>query len=78
MSRISIKDVYDIVLRVEDKLDNKISNLITENNLSHSKIHERVNNIENDISNIKGQASILGIIFGAITSFVINLFKKYL
>ena len=39
---------------------------------------KRLSKVENDLSNIKGKATVLGIVFGAVTGFITTIFTKYI
>ena len=75
--KVSIRDVYDIVGKLDEKLSKKIDDMISKLEKSHDKINDRLDDHENDIVETKTKLSAvsifqttLSIVIGALASFL--------
>lgn len=62
--RATIREVYAIVYRIEDKLDKKISNMDV-----------RIDSIDSRLSNFEGKVTILGSITGFLAGIIGSIVK---
>lgn len=76
MAQITLKDIYDVVNRLEDKVDDRFSNI----EVDVEAVKTRVNSVEKLFSNMAGKVAIgvlvVGTFVGVLTDFVINFFKN--
>ena len=64
-SKVTLKDIYDVVNRLEDKTDKRMC-----------AIEARVDILEDFKGRVMGIAAIIGSIFGALVSWFIQQFKR--
>jgi hypothetical protein len=70
--KVTIQDVYDIVNRLEDKVDRKLE--IYDSNIK--ELDKNVDDINSRLSNIEGRASFFSIAISTMVSALISWFKK--
>jgi hypothetical protein len=64
-SKVSLKDIYDVVNRLEDKMDKRLCDVET-----------RVNVLEDFKGKMAGMTAIISTIFGALVSWFIKEIKN--
>lgn len=76
MAQITLKDIYDVVNRLEDKVDDRFQNI----EVDVESVKTRVGSVEKLFSNMAGKAAIgvivVGTFVGIITDLIINFFKN--
>ena len=73
MSSPTIKDVYEIVYRIEDKFDSKLNKIEREITSKILNIETRTDSLEIWKSNITGKIAILASFFGIISGVVVSI-----
>lgn len=76
MSGITLKDIYDVVNRLEDKVDDRFSNIESDVEV----VKTRVSSVEKLFSNMAGKVAIgvliVGTFVGVLSDMFINFFKN--
>lgn len=76
MSGITLKDIYDVVNRLEDKVDDRFSNIESDVEI----VKTRVSSVEKLFSNMAGKVAIgvliVGTFVGVLSDMFINFFKN--
>jgi tetrahydromethanopterin S-methyltransferase subunit G len=72
-----LNQICQAIGRLEGKVD-AINQRLDVANGRTNKLEDRTNNVETDLDQMKGKATIIGIVAGVVVSFITNLFfKKY-
>lgn len=74
----TLKDVYDVVNRLEDKVDKRLDCMEREHTNRVSAIEIRTDALELWKSNITGKISVIGAIAGTIMGVIVSLITGFL
>lgn len=76
MAQVTLKDIYDVVNRLEDKVDDRFSNI----EVDVEAVKNRVGSVEKLFSNMAGKVAIgviiVGSVVGIISDLVINFIRN--
>lgn len=76
MAQITLKDIYDVVNRLEDKVDDRFQNI----EVDVESVKTRVGSVEKLFSNMAGKVTmgviIVGTIVGIISEIIVNFFRN--
>ena len=76
MAQVTLKDIYDVVNRLEDKVDDRFHNI----EVDVETVKTRVGSVEKLFSNMAGKVAIgvliVGTFVGVLSDMFINFFKN--
>lgn len=76
MAQVTLKDIYDVVNRLEDKVDDRFAHIESD----VDAVKTRVGTVEKLFSNMAGKVAIgviiVGSVVGIISDLVINFFRS--
>ena len=78
MSSPTLKDVYEVMNRLEDKLDKRLESIERDHANRVSALELRTDAIELWKSNIAGKISVIGAIAGTIMGVIVSLITAFL